>query len=1412
MSESVVSDQDASPSSTQPVSNAESNGPSSAFGSPVSKNGLQIEMSPSMLYEGSHHQHSNVSTPGAEHRSMVHSYSLPALSEELYQQLLIERRLASGGERHDDSAALDTSLNTTIESALDTSGQLDQPAGVIDDIPNQKPQKPVFEPQKPLQPHQKQVALHLLQRRERDRERIPRLSPLEEPADEEAAAAAANELTPALTPQQAPDTPAPLTPKEVEERSSLRKASPSPMDEDEDELPELTPMELIGLCLPAAAVWTGWAVGEALLLPFLLSLGVSPTVANFAFLMNPLFGLFLQPLFGGWSDHCRVSWGRRRPFLVLFCAGSVAGLTTVVWCKELAMMFTGGSQAHPESIRWAQIILVFIGFAIMDLSHDLLLMPARALLNDRLPDEQTDQGNSYFACISSLGSCIGLSLTIIPLENYWPWSMLKLPIRATFTTATIIILTCNVITLYMSAGLDHPYEPEEEDDEEEETESDERSHLLARSKTTYGSAPTMPELSPSPSPSLDEERGLTLARLQQHTHQHNNNASDRDLLQSHPRPTPTAHDSKDDEAAKQRWCWCFSENPLSGVSDAFMVLPRPLKVIWFLQLVWWYCSLHVSLWWTAWVAVELFGGPSPEEATAAAPPDSAQHGVLPPPNETSVDDPSMAIRVATIGLLIEAVVSFPASACLPFFNRKFGITHTYHASAIIFGLATLCIGMVSHYWHTFIIMFILGMALPPIFSSSYILVEVYATEAPDVDEDEDEEEDESEMEGSESGTEHSDSRSHAPLHLTNGGPVRKASRSRSHSRSDRSSPSPSPGPESPTPVPSPSPSPSMNSSSRRSRANSRINRRQSTNADSGVNTPLLGNGVESNGSESEYTTATLEENRGTITALFNVTMIVSQTVVGLTSGFIIDQVGNITVIYYISGIVLVVANIFVLFFRLSKPPTPVEEEEEEAATVATEEKLVEAARTEKEQKERREKKKLKQLEVGGVPGTHPPTSPPLASYPSAFEILPSHMPSGGFGNQYVRPVPSHPHPHPRHVDWSQLHRPRRGLVRSRSAPDVRLARRALRKNKAAAKAAAQKTAVRVALFQPHGLGAGTAGTRRDALRGAKLRNNTRAGVPTASGDAAAAAATAARAGTDGAADQSRYQQMLDRHAQLQEQKHLERVREKARLFGIKVATRAAQIKEQRSKSKAKAAAAKKEKESTSANTANRRNNQSRRRGPSSRARGPSSQPDTASSSSSSAATSSSLTDLSAAFPSSSSFSTSAPLASSADNSSVGRVHWSMNENLSGSELSSMAAAMPLPKEGSAQENELIQRLAIAALEREQVEQDEAQRRAQQEQHQHGLAVPIALPSDADSSSDQAQLVLLLTPPHAVSQAQSQRHADTDGSTALGLLLEEKETIVAPAMNEEDEDEEKYATNRERTSASSQPPSTTQSKP
>lgn len=288
---------------------------------------------------------------------------------------------------------------------------------------------------------------------------------------------------------------------------------------------------------------------------------------------------------------------------------------------------------------------------------------------------------------------------------------------ALFLIDVVLSLPSGLLSAFSDTDLDQiegaGEESDTDSDSDEEPTSDRRpaaqetSRLLPNRTRSYGSGRHLQQSSPSllpATPPLEFQR---------------------EILRVAEAPDSEDLDPKDEAdleklaARSARWCLCFAENPLTGIVDAYNILPRPLKFIWLLQLIWWYCVLHVNLWWTSWMAVELYGGPAPAEAQHA-------HGKHHHQQDEGAIDADEAVRLATIGLLTQAVISFPSSAALPFFNRLFGITNWYHYSAILYGLAVLAIGFVNAYYQTIIIMVVLGVAIPPIFSSSYILVEVYA--------------------------------------------------------------------------------------------------------------------------------------------------------------------------------------------------------------------------------------------------------------------------------------------------------------------------------------------------------------------------------------------------------------------------------------------------------------------------------------------------------------------------------------------------------------------------------------------------------------------------------------------------------------------------------------------------------------
>ena len=282
-------------------------------------------------------------------------------------------------------------------------------------------------------------------------------------------------------------------------------------------------------------------MGESLLIPYLLSLGVSNTVANFAWLINPVFGLFLQPVLGHASDSCTSAMGRRRPFLFLFHLGSVCGLLTVVFAADVLHLL--GYPAYSEGGASTVLVgLIFLGFATADMCHDLMLMPARALLNDQLPDEQIDQGNSSFALISSLGAIIGLSMVIAPLDDLWPLSLLFIPIRATFVVAAALVMTSNVISFFIARNIDTPLSEIKlrQAKEEEEARAAQRAKLDPHSPHSGAGHPERtaePAASPSPPPAPKGGEGELLT--------------------------------------------------LSSILFVYSVVPRPLVVIWLCQFFFW---------------------------------------------------------------------------------------------------------------------------------------------------------------------------------------------------------------------------------------------------------------------------------------------------------------------------------------------------------------------------------------------------------------------------------------------------------------------------------------------------------------------------------------------------------------------------------------------------------------------------------------------------------------------------------------------------------------------------------------------------------------------------------------------------------------------------------------------------------
>lgn len=68
-----------------------------------------------------------------------------------------------------------------------------------------------------------------------------------------------------------------------------------------------------------------YAAETAFVSPILLKIGVCHKLMTLIWCLSPTIGFFLTPTLGSLSDKCKLSMGRRRPFILLLSVGLILG-------------------------------------------------------------------------------------------------------------------------------------------------------------------------------------------------------------------------------------------------------------------------------------------------------------------------------------------------------------------------------------------------------------------------------------------------------------------------------------------------------------------------------------------------------------------------------------------------------------------------------------------------------------------------------------------------------------------------------------------------------------------------------------------------------------------------------------------------------------------------------------------------------------------------------------------------------------------------------------------------------------------------------------------------------------------------------------------------------------------------------
>jgi len=92
-------------------------------------------------------------------------------------------------------------------------------------------------------------------------------------------------------------------------------------------------MILLTICIGGLQIV--WSVELSNGSPYLLSLGMSKALLAAVWLAGPLTGVLVQPYIGIRSDRCRVSWGRRKPFMVAGTLGVVITSMLLAYARDI---------------------------------------------------------------------------------------------------------------------------------------------------------------------------------------------------------------------------------------------------------------------------------------------------------------------------------------------------------------------------------------------------------------------------------------------------------------------------------------------------------------------------------------------------------------------------------------------------------------------------------------------------------------------------------------------------------------------------------------------------------------------------------------------------------------------------------------------------------------------------------------------------------------------------------------------------------------------------------------------------------------------------------------------------------------------------------------------------------------------
>ncbi|KAM7192820.1 MFS general substrate transporter [Rhypophila sp. PSN 637] len=180
---------------------------------------------------------------------------------------------------------------------------------------------------------------------------------------------------------------------------------------------------LILLTISIGGLQIAWSVEMSAGSPYLLSLGISKSLMALVWIAGPLSGTLVQPYVGMLSDNCRISWGKRKPFMLIGTVATVVSLMVLAWTREIIGGFLGLFGADPESqfVRVSIIVTAVLWIYILDFAINTVQAAIRAFIVDCAPTHQQEQANAMASRFVGIGNILGYLAGYMNLSTIFWW-------------------------------------------------------------------------------------------------------------------------------------------------------------------------------------------------------------------------------------------------------------------------------------------------------------------------------------------------------------------------------------------------------------------------------------------------------------------------------------------------------------------------------------------------------------------------------------------------------------------------------------------------------------------------------------------------------------------------------------------------------------------------------------------------------------------------------------------------------------------------------------------------------------------------------------------------------------------------------------------------------------------------------